>query len=116
MSRGASPEGKWVTVPVRVRESLLVRIDGVRGERNRSEWMRRAAESALGMRKPDGELRPAGLTRAELESRAAVAAPVPVQADGPLSEPAEPAGRFSCCKHCTRGHGGHVDPCTQGCR
>ena len=52
MPRPESPEGKWVTIPVRVREALLVRIDGVRGECNRSEWMRGAAEAALGMAPP----------------------------------------------------------------
>lgn len=47
MPRPESPEGKWVTVPVRVRESLLARIDAARGEVNRSEWFRGAAEAAV---------------------------------------------------------------------
>jgi hypothetical protein len=48
MPRPESPEGPWVTIPVRVRKSLQDRIDGVRGEANRSEWFRSLAESAVG--------------------------------------------------------------------
>lgn len=47
MPRPESPEGPWVTVPVRVRKSLLRQIDGVLGDRNRSEWFRSLAESAV---------------------------------------------------------------------
>lgn len=47
MPRPESPEGPWVTVPVRLREADVARVDAVRGEVNRSEWARGAIQAAL---------------------------------------------------------------------
>lgn len=50
MPRPKSPRGPWVTVPVKVREKDLGRIDAARGGTNRSEWMREAAMAVLRIR------------------------------------------------------------------
>jgi hypothetical protein len=42
--------------------------------------------------------------------------PVAAVQSEPEPDPGPPSGRTPCCKHCTREHGGHADPCTQGCR
>ena len=111
MPRPESPEGRWVTIPVRVRESLRAHIDGVRGERNRSEWMRESAEITLGLRKPNGDLRAPGATRESLAAaakrpRAAAKSVTPGAAGVPAAafqEPAElvpePRRAKAACKH-----------------
>ena len=112
-----------MTIPVRVREALLVRIDGVRGECNRSEWMRgaaeaaEAAEAALGMAPPvmaagDGPYvrTPAGMEPAaspepprKPRPRAAAAPKTvtPASAGVPavVLQPPEPQRQKAACKH-----------------
>ena len=109
-----SPEGKWVTIPVPgARKSLLYRIDSIRGEHNRSEWMRMvAAEITLGVRKPNGELRAPGATAASLEAAAkspespakrpvaaakTVTPALRVAPAAAFQEPAEPERRAAQC-------------------
>lgn len=48
--RPKSPEGKRVTVCMKVSEQKAAAIDTARGERNRSEWLEQAADLMLGQR------------------------------------------------------------------
>lgn len=101
MPRPESPEGPWVTIPVRVRESLLARIDAARGDRNRSEWGRAAMEAAVGSDVPvsrpepvNGAPEPAAKSpeRPAERPRAAVKTVTPAPAGVPAAAFQEPAG------------------------
>jgi hypothetical protein len=70
MPRPESPEGKWVTVPVRLREADVARIDAVRGEENRSQWARGAVQAALQVEGAYALKPPAGSSLADPDEQA----------------------------------------------